>query len=47
LRHDTDRDHVLTADTAREYGIVDEVIQHRAPAAVFQHPGSHPTAATA
>jgi ATP-dependent Clp protease protease subunit len=47
LRHDTDRDHVLTADTAREYGIVDEVIQHRTPAAVFQHPGSHPTAATA
>ena len=29
LRHDTDRDHVLTADAAREYGIVDQVIQHR------------------
>jgi ATP-dependent Clp protease protease subunit len=29
LRHDTDRDHVLTADEAREYGIVDTVIEHR------------------
>jgi ATP-dependent Clp protease protease subunit len=29
LRHDTDRDHVLTAEGAREYGIVDHVIQHR------------------
>ncbi|MFG1814586.1 ClpP family protease [Kribbella sp. NPDC049174] len=29
LRHDTDRDHVLTAEGAREYGIVDQVIQHR------------------
>jgi ATP-dependent Clp protease protease subunit len=45
LRHDTDRDHVLTAQTAREYGIVDEVIQHRASATVLQHP--HPTAASA
>ena len=29
LRHDTDRDHVLTAEEAREYGIVDNVIEHR------------------
>lgn len=29
LRHDTDRDHVLTAKGACEYGIVDLVIQHR------------------
>jgi ATP-dependent Clp protease protease subunit len=45
LRHDTDRDHVLTAQTAREYGIVDEVIQHRPSATVLQH--THPTAASA
>ncbi|HEY0471815.1 MAG TPA: ATP-dependent Clp protease proteolytic subunit [Kribbella sp.] len=45
LRHDTDRDHVLTAQTAREYGIVDEVIQHRHSAPVLQH--SQPTAASA
>jgi ATP-dependent Clp protease protease subunit len=31
LRHDTDRDHVLTAESARAYGVVDEVIQHRFP----------------
>jgi ATP-dependent Clp protease protease subunit len=47
LRHDTDRDHVLTAETAREYGIVDEVIEHRASVAVLHHPGSQRTAATA
>ncbi len=29
LRHDTDRDHVLTAEGAREYGIVDRVVQER------------------
>ncbi|MFB6726116.1 ClpP family protease [Kribbella sp. NPDC056345] len=29
LRHDTDRDHVLTAEAAREYGIVDRVVQER------------------
>lgn len=29
LRHDTDRDHVLTAAEAQEYGIVDNVIEHR------------------
>jgi ATP-dependent Clp protease protease subunit len=29
LRHDTDRDHVLRAEAARDYGIVDTVIQHR------------------
>ncbi|MFK4088568.1 ClpP family protease [Kribbella sp. NPDC020789] len=29
LRHDTDRDHVLTAEEAREYGIVDRVVQER------------------
>ena len=31
LRHDTDRDHVLTAETARDYGVVDEVLRHRFP----------------
>jgi ATP-dependent Clp protease protease subunit len=35
LRHDTDRDHVLTAEGAREYGIVDQVIQHRVQVPVF------------
>jgi ATP-dependent Clp protease protease subunit len=35
LRHDTDRDHVLTAEGAREYGIVDQVIQHRFPVPAF------------
>jgi len=35
LRHDTDRDHVLTAQEAKEYGLVDQVIQHRVPAPVF------------
>jgi len=29
LRHDTDRDLVLTAEAAREYGIVDRVVQER------------------
>jgi ATP-dependent Clp protease protease subunit len=29
LRHDTDRDHVLTAEAAREYGLVDEVMTER------------------
>lgn len=32
LRADTDRDLVLTADGAREYGIVDEVVAERMPA---------------
>jgi ATP-dependent Clp protease protease subunit len=36
LRHDTDRDHVLTADEAREYGIVDAVIEQRWPAGSLQ-----------
>ena len=31
LRHDTDRDHVLTAQAAKEYGLVDHVIAERAP----------------
>jgi ATP-dependent Clp protease protease subunit len=35
LRHDTDRDHVLTADGAKEYGIVDHVIQERTPLAAL------------
>jgi ATP-dependent Clp protease protease subunit len=35
LRHDTDRDHVLTAGGAKEYGIVDEVITERVPLAAF------------
>jgi ATP-dependent Clp protease protease subunit len=35
LRHDTDRDHVLRAEAARAYGIVDSVIQHRRPLAAF------------
>ncbi len=29
LRHDTDRDHVLTAEGARDYGIIDHVVRHR------------------
>ncbi|TDW15411.1 ClpP family protease [Kribbella kalugense] len=29
LRHDTDRDHVLTAEAARDYGLVDEVMTER------------------
>jgi ATP-dependent Clp protease protease subunit len=29
LRADTDRDRVLTASAAREYGIVDHVLEHR------------------
>jgi len=35
LRHDTDRDHVLSAEAAREYGIVDQVIQHRVTLPAF------------
>jgi ATP-dependent Clp protease protease subunit len=35
LRHDTDRDHVLTAEGAHEYGIVDHVVQHRIPVPAF------------
>ena len=35
LRHDTDRDHVLTAEGAKEYGIVDQVITGRGPLPVF------------
>ncbi len=35
LRHDTDRDHVLRAEAARDYGIVDTVIQHRRALATF------------
>lgn len=31
LRHDTDRDHVLTAEGAKSYGIVDHVITERVP----------------
>jgi ATP-dependent Clp protease protease subunit len=32
LRHDTDRDHVLSAEGAKSYGIVDHVIEERLPA---------------
>ncbi len=35
LRHDTDRDHVLTAEGAREYGIVDHVVLERQPVNAF------------
>ncbi|ONI78230.1 ATP-dependent Clp protease proteolytic subunit [Kribbella sp. ALI-6-A] len=35
LRHDTDRDHVLRAEAARDYGIVDTVIQHRRTLTAF------------
>ena len=35
LRHDTDRDRVLTAEGAREYGIVDVVVNHRVPVPTF------------
>jgi ATP-dependent Clp protease protease subunit len=35
LRHDTDRDHVLRAEAARDYGIVDTVIQHRRSLSAF------------
>ncbi|MEI8412974.1 MULTISPECIES: ClpP family protease [unclassified Kribbella] len=35
LRHDTDRDHVLTAEGARDYGIVDQVVESRIPVPVF------------
>jgi ATP-dependent Clp protease protease subunit len=37
LRHDTDRDHVLTAEAAHEYGIVDQVILYRPGTAVFEN----------
>jgi ATP-dependent Clp protease protease subunit len=37
LRHDTDRDHVLTAEAAREYGIVDQVILHRPGMPIFEN----------
>ncbi|MET7279059.1 ATP-dependent Clp protease proteolytic subunit [Kribbella sp. NPDC005582] len=35
LRHDTDRDLVLTAEAAREYGIVDRVVQERVAVSVL------------
>jgi ATP-dependent Clp protease protease subunit len=35
LRHDTDRDHVLTADGAREYGLVDHVVEERPQVPAF------------
>ncbi|MEV5963240.1 ATP-dependent Clp protease proteolytic subunit [Kribbella sp. NPDC051952] len=35
LRHDTDRDHVLSAAGAKEYGIVDEVIAERVQLPAF------------
>jgi len=35
LRHDTDRDHVLTAQAAKEYGLVDHVIAERNPVAAL------------
>lgn len=35
LRHDTDRDHVLTAQAAKEYGLVDHVIAERTPVAAL------------
>jgi ATP-dependent Clp protease protease subunit len=37
LRHDTDRDHVLTAEAAREYGVVDQVIRHRPGVPLFEN----------
>jgi ATP-dependent Clp protease protease subunit len=37
LRHDTDRDHVLTAEASREYGIVDQVIRHRPGVPLFEN----------
>ncbi|TDU88734.1 ATP-dependent Clp protease protease subunit [Kribbella voronezhensis] len=37
LRHDTDRDHVLTAAAAHDYGIVDQVIRERPGVALFQN----------
>jgi ATP-dependent Clp protease protease subunit len=39
LRHDTDRDHVLTAEAAREYGVVDQVILHRPGVPLFENAG--------
>lgn len=35
LRHDTDRDHVLSAQEACDYGIADEVIQHNSAVSPF------------
>ncbi|MET9268943.1 ATP-dependent Clp protease proteolytic subunit [Kribbella sp. NPDC003557] len=35
LRRDTDRDHVLTAEAAKAYGLVDEVVVEREPAPVL------------
>ena len=35
LRHDTDRDHVLTAEGAKSYGLVDHVITERLPIAAL------------
>jgi ATP-dependent Clp protease protease subunit len=37
LRHDTDRDHVLTAEAAHEYGIVDQVILYRPGMPAFEN----------
>jgi ATP-dependent Clp protease protease subunit len=39
LRHDTDRDHVLTAEAAHEYGVVDQVIRHRPGVPLFENAG--------
>jgi ATP-dependent Clp protease protease subunit len=36
LRHDTDRDHVLTAQAAVDYGIADAMIDHRAVVSPFR-----------
>ena len=40
LRADTDRDRVLTAQAARDYGIVDEILGHRFPDAVAGAPAA-------
>ena len=29
IEEDTERDYIMTADQGREYGIIDEVVQHR------------------
>ena len=29
VRHDTERDNVLSAAAAKEYGLIDQVIEHR------------------
>ncbi len=34
VHRDTDRDHIMTADEACEYGIVDQIMQRREPKAV-------------